>query len=235
MIQRALIFFLGIVLFASCKGDDYYVDGGKANPKFGGTIMQYLESKPVEFDSVVQILKLSGLDKVLAEEEVTFFAPRDQEIKQLIGRLDQGGLNLSLYVANRDTIKVLADVDSLIWRKYLLRHVFKGKSKLQDYPQIDFGQLLTFPGENYYSYNNSVANIGVVYNDAEGVRYMGYRQLHISYIPDLSRPFDGWRTSRVASSDLEPDNGIVHVLDVNTSELGFNLGEMMTEIFDSKR
>jgi hypothetical protein len=213
-----------ICFFSACKRDEYYKDGGLANGKFQGTIIQYLSSKPKEFDSLVQIIKLAGLDKTLSSEEVTFFAPNDVNIKALIGRLDQGGVNRRLYNEGKDTIKVLSDVDSLIWRKFLLRYIYKGKNKLMDYPQIDFGQQVIYPGQIYYAYGNTVANIGVV-----------YRQLHISYIPDISRPADNWRTIRVSSSDIEPNNGIVHVLEVSGNQLGFDQGEMENDISDSKR
>lgn len=234
-IKTSIFLVMATIALAGCQKDEYYIDGGTANPAFDGTVLQYLESKPVQFDSLVQVVKLAGLEDMFNNEEITFFAPTDRTIKDMIGRLDQGGLNWDLYTAGRDTIQVLSDVDSLIWRKYLLRHVFKGKNKLMDYPQIDFGQLLTFPGEYFYSYNNAVSNIGVVFNDAEGVRYLGYRRLHISYVPDVARPTENWYRTSVSSSDIQPSNGVVHILDVNDARLGFNRGEMSTEIFDSKR
>lgn len=226
---------LAVMSTTGCKRDNYYTDGGKANGRFNGSIMGYLASKPVPFDSLVQIIKLAGLDKTLSTEEITFFAPTDVSIKALIGRSDLNGINARLYFEGKDTVKVLADIDSAIWRKYLLRYIYKGKNKLQDYPQIDFNQRSIYPGQIYYSYSKAVANIGVFYNDAGGIKYMGYRQLHISYIPDISRPLDNWRITRVSSSDIEPDNGIVHVLEVRNCELGFNQGEMENEISDSKR
>lgn len=235
IISRLFPIVLIACLFAACKGDEYYTDGGLANGNFDGSVMQYLVSKPKEFDSLVQIIKLAGLEETLNSEEVTFFAPTDVNIKALVGRLDQGGVNRRLYNEGKDTIKVLADVDAQIWRKYLLRYVYRGTNKLMDYPQIDFQQKVIYPGQIYYSLGNSVANIGVVYNDAGGVRYMGYRQLHISYIPDVSRPDENWKTIRVSSSDIKPSNGIVHVLEVSGSQLGFNQGEMEDEISDSKR
>ncbi len=235
IIYHSCLSVLMLCCFAACKRDAYYTDGGLAQAKFNGTVLQYLSSKPVEFDTLVQIIKLAGLAPVLSNEDITFFAPNDVNIKALIGRLDQGGVNQRLYQEGRDTIKVLADVDSLIWRKYLLRYIYKGKNKLVDYPQIDFNQQAIYPGQIYYSYNNSVANIGVVYNDAGGIRYMGYRQLHISYIPDISKPTENWKTVRVSSSDIQPDNGVVHVLEVSGNQLGFNQAEMENDISDSKR
>lgn len=228
-------FIICILLLASaCKKDDYYVDGGRANPIFDGDILAYLESKPMEFDTIAQIIKLAGLEETFRNTEFTFFAPRDENIKNLIGALDQGGVNQELFLAGRDTIQTLADVDSAIWRKYLERYMFQGKNKLMDYPQIDFDLLNIYPGQNYISYANTVCNIGVVYNDANNIKYMGYRQLYISLIPDLSQPTT-WIVQKVASSDVQPRNGVVHVIDFTSGQFGFNPWEVTNDIMESKR
>lgn len=235
MVISCCLLLLVLGLFTSCKRDSYYKDGGLAQAKFDGTVLQYLASKPVEFDSLVQIIKLAGLEDTFNKEEITFFAPGDGSIKKLIGQVNRGGINNRLFYEGRDTIKVLSDVNGQIWKKYLQRYIFRGKNKLMDYPQIDFNQQVIYPGQIYYAANNTVSNIGVVYNDAGGVRYVGYRQLHISYIPDISRPSEGWRTVRIASSDIQPNNGVVHVLVVDGQQFGFDQGEVENEISDSKR
>lgn len=229
-----------LLLTTACSKDDYYVDGGLADPIFEGSILQYLESKPVQFDTIVQIIRLGGLEERFQSDEFTFFAPSDEDIKDLIGALDRGGVNRRLYNLGRDTIVTLADVDSVIWRKYLERYMFRGKNKLMDYPQIDFDLLNIYSGQNYYSYSGQVSNIGVVYHDAvsdgeeSSIKYMGYRQLHISYIPDIAFP-TSWITIRVASSDIQPNNGIVHVLDYTNGEFGFLGSDVDNDILESKR
>lgn len=233
-------FLLAALFITACNKDDYYTDGGLANPHFEGTIMQYLDSKPMEFDTIAQIVRLAGLEETFNTEEFTFFCPRDRDIKELIGDYRSGGANEVLYTLNRDTIKTLSDVDSLIWRKYMLRYMFKGKNLLADYPQIDFDVLNIYPGQNYYTYDNSICNIGVVFNDAVSsdgksvLKYMGYRQLHICYIPNLSYP-DTWIVAKVASSDIQPTNGVVHALDYTSSLFGFSPGEVINDIIESKR
>lgn len=243
--------FITMLLFGlgSCKKDAYYKDGGLAQAKFDGSIIDYLDSKPREFDSIAKIIRLAGLEEDFKTKEFTFFAPRDENIKRLIGRaksnsiIDQSSVNWLLYNLGRDTIKTLADVDSAIWRKYLLRYMFNGKRKLMDYPQIDFDLLNVYKGQNYTSFANTVCNIGVVYNDAINdsdknnitrLKYMGYRQLYISYIPDISRPNE-WRSCPVASSDIQPDNGVVHVIDYTKAQFGFNQSDILWDILESKR
>lgn len=224
-----------LLITTACKKDEYYVDGGRANPVFDGDILAYLESKPMEFDTIAQIVKLAGLEETFRNEEFTFFAPRDENIKRLIGDVTQSNTaNRELFYAGRDTIQTLADVDPAIWRKYLERYMFDGKNKLMDYPQIDYDLLNIYPGQNYISRASTVSNIGVVYNDANNIKYMGYRQLHISLIPDLSQPTT-WIIQRVASSDVQPKNGVVHVIDFTSGAFGFNPWEVIGDILESKR
>src|SRR5690606_40507426 len=97
---------------SSCNKDDYYEDGGLANAEFNGTILEYLESKPVLFDSLVQVIKLAGLENEFKTKEFTFFAPSDPDIKQLIGTIRTGNsLNTYLYNRGLDTIQKLSDIE----------------------------------------------------------------------------------------------------------------------------
>ena len=235
----AICSVLLVMMLASCKNDDYYVDGGKANPKFSGNIMQYLESNPAKFDTVVQIIKLAGLEETFSNEEITVFIPTDEVIRRTIGTVNRtvddfykGQLNQVLFDENRDTIANFSDVPGEIWRKYMLRYVFKGKHLLKDYPQIDFDLRELYPGSFYYGYNSDLANIGVVYNSVNSVKYTGYRQLSISYIPDPSNP-DRFISSAVATSDVQPTNGVVHVLAVAgmTGSIGETFVDQLGDYF----
>lgn len=225
-----------VVSLMACSKDDYYRDGGLANPDFQGNMMQYLESKPVEFDSLVTAIKLAGLEEMLTNEDVTFFAPQDKSIKDMIGDVNQSlSLNNQLYLGDKDTIKTLADIDSAIWRKYLLRHVFRSKNVLADYTQIDFDLPGVYPGQYYYSYANTVCNIGVEYESANGVKYAGYRRLYISFIPNLARPDLGNRRVPVTSVDIQPTNGVVHILARSIAQIGFNSFDFINDVYESKR
>ncbi|GAB3929105.1 fasciclin domain-containing protein [Mucilaginibacter myungsuensis] len=217
-ISPVLVFAVVLIMATSCAKDKYYLDGGVANPVYNGTVLQYLQSNP-KFDTIAQIVKLAGLEDVFSKEEITFFAPTDEVIRRDIGQVNstipalRNKLNQLLFNANKDTIKTLADVSPELWRRYLLKYVVKGKSLLKDYPQLDFDLRQLYPGGYYYMYNSDLANIGVVYNDANGVRYAGYRQLSISRIFDPSNP-NRYFSAAVATSDIQPSNGVVHVLAV---------------------
>jgi hypothetical protein len=241
-----------MITVSSCKKDDYYRDGGTAKPEFNGTVLQYLQSNP-KFDTIAQIVKLAGLEDMFSKEQITFFAPTDEVIRRCIGQVNSkipqlnNGVNQKLFDGNKDTIKTLSDVKPEIWRKYMLRYVFKGKNLLKDYPQLDFDLRPLYPGGYYYGINGDLANIGVVYNSANNVRYTGYRQLSISSVPDPSQP-NNYFSAAIASSDIQPTNGAVHVLavwygvgnigDVRLDAVGSNIFGMSrdweNEVFLSK-
>lgn len=231
-----------LLLLNACKRDEYYIDGGRANPDYQGSMLQYLKDKKVPFDTVAQIVKLAGMEDQFSKEDFTFFAFDDDVIKRTIGDIHTNdrnknprllSLNQMLYEAGKDTVKTLDQISPQIWRKYLQRYMFKGVNALKDYPQIDMDLKSIYPGALHYDYNNDVSNIGVVYNSANGIKYIGYRQLVFSYIPDISKPNDNWYISYVASSDIKPTNGMVHSLRYQGSYLGFSLYEFFNDVYNT--
>ncbi|MNI34305.1 hypothetical protein D3C87_528070 [compost metagenome] len=231
-----------LLLLNACKRDEYYIDGGRANPDYQGNMLQYLKDKKVPFDTVAQIVKLAGMEDQFSKENFTFFAFDDDVIKRTIGDIHTNdrnknprllSLNQLLYEAGKDTVKTLDQISPLIWRKYLQRYMFKGVNALKDYPQIDMDLKSIYPGALHYDYNNDVSNIGVVYNSANGIKYIGYRQLVFSYIPDISKPNDNWYISYIASSDIKPTNGMVHSLRYQGAYLGFSLYEFFNDVYNT--
>ncbi|TCC99491.1 fasciclin domain-containing protein [Pedobacter hiemivivus] len=216
-LQLALLAFT-ILIFAACGKDTYYQDGGKENAKFDGTILQYLESNPRYFDTLVTVIKLAGMEKEFNNDQFTFFAPVDNSFRGLIKTL-----NTVLYATGKDTVVNLNDIPDAIWQKYVSVYMFKGLKKVNDYPQIDLNARGLYPGQNYKSLGDVVFNIGAIYDNAgnvsgtgsensQGVKYAGYRHLCISFIPNTADPLANWNTVLVSSSDIQPNNGVVHVL-----------------------
>jgi len=234
-----ILILFGLLIFSACSKDDYYEDGGLAEAKFDGSILDYLDSKPVLFDTIAEIIRLAGLEETFTTDEFTFFAPSDPDIKQLIGSVDKGGLNRELYYLGLDTITKLSDIEPQIWASHLLKYMFLGKNKLADYSQVDFNLMNIHAGQNYISLSGEVSNIGVVFHDAIGggsvLKYMGYRQLYLSYYFDTSNP-DSFLSYPISTSDIQPNNGIIHVLNYNFTNFGLDLGATITaDVIQSKR
>jgi hypothetical protein len=201
---------------SACHKDDYYQDSGTHNPNFKGSTLEYLDAVPLYFDTVAAIVRLAGMEEVFRKDTLTFFAPTDKSVLRLLTTL-----NNDLFRQGYDTVKALSDVPGEIWSKYLQMYMFHGANQLKDYPQIDYDLLNIYPGQGYLSWNGMPMNIGVVYNDDNGVKYVGYRQLSISCIPDPANPRADWITDYVASSNIVTYNGVVHTLTGDHRYFGF--------------
>lgn len=210
-----LMFAVFFLLYA-CTDDSYLIDTGLHNAKYNGTILEYLKSKPVDFDSLTKIIKLGDMEEVFDKEEVTFFAPSNPSINSTIRKLNE-----YLYARGRDTVKNLNQIDSKLWKEMLSMYIIKDKYLLKDIPQLDTTQLDAYRGQGFISYLGKPMNVGVVYFDAGGVKYAGYRQLYYSYINDFNNTPGSMLNVPVASSDIQPNNGVVHVLQFKNHDFSF--------------
>lgn len=223
MLNRTILIVACAVLLAvGCQKKDHFNDTGKHEPNFQGSVLSYLKSKPQYFDSIVKIIRLAGMEQVFETEAITFFAPADSSVNNTIRFL-----NIILRNQGKKEVTNLVQIKPEVWREQLSRYLFKGKKSMNDYPQIDPGNLSAFPGQVYSSYDGGIMNVGVIYNDAGGVRYAGYRQLTISYIPSASTPLDyrSWFPATVASVNIAPTNGYVHALRYTFHNFGFDPGQ----------
>lgn len=222
-----LVLALVVISITSCKKSSY-IETGLAQAKFNGTMLQYLKSNPLYFDTLNKVIKLADMEDVFDKENITFFAPPDPTIQLGITKLNQRLLTLG-----RDTVSKLEDIKPKAWRALLSLYTFKGTNRLKDYTQVDTMALDTYSGQAYLSYNNVPFNIGVIYNNAVNgdvtVKYAGYRRLMISYIPDWTNPKKYWINTLISSSDINPNNGIVHALRIKNHVFGFH-PNIFTEI-----
>ena len=209
---------IAVVVFAMGCKKSYFEDTGVHTPNYNGTMMQYLEAKPEYFDSVVKVIKIAGMEDVFKNEQITFFAPADSSINRTIAYVNNRLQNLG-----KPLVKRLEQIKPEVWRRQLSRYVFKEKKAMNDFRQIDINNLSAYPGQIYASYDGLLMNVGVIYDDAGGVKYAGYRHLQLSFIPSSSAPrdFASWYSANVASVNIAPTNGYVHALRYPTHYFGF--------------
>lgn len=208
-----LLFAVGMIAWSCNK---YYYDSGVHKGKYEGSIMDYMKENRSFFDSTLMVIELAGMTNVLQSENVTFFAPPSGTVNKIVR-----SLNRQLRFAGKDTVSKLEQIKPEVWKNTLSQYVFKGTNLLKDYPQRDTLSYVAYPGQNYTSYGGRIMNIGVIFNDAGGVQYAGYRQLYLAYIPDFSNPQVSLTNIPVATSDIQPKNGVIHVLNKVKHTYGF--------------
>ena len=209
---------VAIVIMTGCQKKDYFTNTGTHTPNFQGNVLEYLESKPQYFDSITKIIRLAGMEDIFRNEDITFFAPSDSSVKSTIK-----DLNFRLNSQGKRLVYRLEQIKPEVWRTQLSRYLFKGKKSMNDFPQLDPNNLSAYPGQIYASYDGDIMNVGVFYNDAGSVQYAGYRQLMLSFIPSATTPrdYNSWYSVRVASVNVAPTNGFVHVLNYPFHYFGF--------------
>ena len=202
------------ILMYNCADDSYLIDGGKANPYYNGNMMQYLESRPDYFKDLVEVIRLSGMEDVFEDEQITFFAPTDWSIRGSFNYL-----NRIWYRMGHDSIKSFSQIKPEVWREMLSMYIVKDKYLQIDIPQIDTTAIAAYPGQAFLSYGQQPMNMGVVYYDANNVKYAGARQIIYSYVYDFT--IGDMKNAYVATSDIQPTNGVVHVLRLTDHAFGF--------------
>lgn len=210
------------ILMSNCANDDYLIDGGKSNPYYDGTIMEFLQSRSPKndpkndyFSDLIEIIKLADMEKVFEEEDITFFAPTNWSIRNSMATLNE-----IWYRMGNDSIKSLKQIKPSVWKQYLSMYILKDKNLLKDIPQIDTIAIAAYPGQTYISLGGLPMNAGVVYGDANGVKYVGPRQILYSYIYDITIGDLG--NAYVATSDIQPRKGVIHVLRMTDHDFGFD-------------
>lgn len=214
-----------LTILSSCSNKDYFEDSGKHDPRFKGNMMAYLDSKAQRpedpFDTLVQIIRYAGMEEIFKNEKITFFAPPDPTFEKALFNL-----NLNLYTLGKDTIQSYKDVKPEVYRRLLSEYIVEGDFGLIDFKQVDTAAKYAFGGQIFQTYNEEQAiNVGVVFHDLKNgdatIKYGGPRQLMVSYVPDFTNPTQNWISTFVASSNIQPDNGRVHVLNYRRHTFGY--------------
>ena len=210
------------IIFTACK-KDHYQDSGVHKGVFAGSIYEYLQTKPELFDTLLQVIDAAEMKDILdnKDKEITFFAPPSSTVFKAIR-----SLNRQLNATGKDTVVQITQIKKEVWRELLSLYIFEGKYMLKDFAQLDTLDLNAFNGQSFDSYTfdqneGRPMNIGVIYNDASGVKYAGYRQLYFSYIGDLSNQLGSLINIPVATSNIEPSKAALHVLQYRGHLFGF--------------
>lgn len=219
LLPIAGILLITALLLSSCK-KDYYIDGGLADPHYKGTIYEYLVQNPDLFDTVAYIVEKAGLKEMLQNDSVTFFTPTDQSIVTAINLLNE-----YRYRMVEDSVK-LADIPGKVWKKFLGMYILKGKYTANKFARIDPVNVYAYPGINYVMNSGYILNIGLIYQNYNGVEAVGARVLLLTDITYDPVTFANNPKTLVMTSDIQPTNGVLHVLSFR-HDFGFRLGEFL--------
>ena len=207
--MKKILLAISIVLtIVSCTTDYNMNNTGLANGKFDGTMYDYFHSDSYNWDSLIIMIDRAGLQdlfngEVEGYEEITFWGPTNNSIRRW---MLEGGTGVP---------KRLKDLSPEECRKYVMAHVVKGKTMLNDIPRgtINMGSVsggMTMYGEDnkneLWVYTEQLPYNGVIDVGAVIIKIRSMRTL-----VDID----------IASCNIEPTTGVVHSLHPN-----YTLGEL---------
>jgi len=207
---------LTTLLLNACK-KDYYVDGGLADPHYNGSIYDYLVNTPYWFDTISYIIDRAGMKEILQRDTVTFFSPTDDAVKVVMN-----ALNEYRYYNVQDSVH-LQDIDPEVWKYFLSMYILKGKYLAKQFARVDPVNVYAYPGINYVMGGGYVLNIGLIYQNYNNVEAVGPRIIRLTDITYDPQNFQNNPSIIVATSDIQPKNGVLHVLN-NNHVFGFRGG-----------
>ncbi|NSL87880.1 fasciclin domain-containing protein [Chitinophaga solisilvae] len=219
LLQTAAWLLLVSLLSSSCK-KDYYIDGGLAEARYHGSIYSYLKNNPYLFDTIAHVVEKAGLRKMLESDTVTFFSPTDNVIGEAMNVLNE-----YRYINVEDSVH-MDDISPEIWRRFLSRYIIRGRYEARQFARVDPKNIYAYPGINYVMESGYVLNIGLIYQDYNNVEAVGARILRLTDITFDPLNFTNNPSIIVATSDIQPDNGVLHVLNMRHT-LGFRLEEFV--------
>ena len=207
--MKKILLAISIVLtIVSCTTDYNMNNTGLANGKFDGTMYDYFHSDSYNWDSLIIMIDRAGLQdlfngEVEGYEEITFWGPTNNSIRRW---MLEGGTGVP---------RRLKDLSPEECRKYVMAHVVKGKTMLNDIPRgtINMGSVsggMTMYGEDnkneMWVYTEQLPYNGVIDVGAVIIKIRSMRTL-----VDID----------IASCNIEPSTGVVHSLHPN-----YTLGEL---------
>ena len=208
MIYEILLAISIVLTIVSCTTDYNMNNTGLANGKFDGTMYDYFHSDSYNWDSLIIMIDRAGLQdlfngEVEGYEEITFWGPTNNSIRRW---MLEGGTGVP---------RRLKDLSPEECRKYVMAHVVKGKTMLNDIPRgtINMGSVsggMTMYGEDnkneMWVYTEQLPYNGVIDVGAVIIKIRSMRTL-----VDID----------IASCNIEPTTGVVHSLHPN-----YTLGEL---------
>ena len=199
---------LFLILVSSCTKDKGYYNETVQKVTYDGTILEYLQSKPGVFDSLLKVLDRSKMNAVLgSNEKYTFFAPTNQSFQLAIENLNNTRRESDKpleYLSNVD----LKHLDTMM-SQYIIKGSYPSDSmllkdgiKLQDfkYKRTMNAKLTTATSSGFEGGGPKV----IEYSDTKNSQFNR-----------------NWITATTASINIEAKNGMIHVLSSN-HVFGFN-------------
>ena len=209
--KLVLVTLFSVLIGMSCKKkDDTYVDYQPTAGNFEGTALEYLQSQPGLYDSMLLVLKrLPRITDSLKKGDVTLFAVSNKSFTLTLNNINQ---------ARRDSIPSMpkmnwSNIDPSVLDSFMCRYILKGKNKSTDISE--FADGLFFPTISYTSRTgeDTSYNMQMQFTRTNASGYLGGGPKAIIYSdPKGSIFYRYWVRVNTITVDIKSNNSIIHLL-----------------------
>lgn len=207
MMKKLIILFMVASAFWCCDPEQNVINTGVSDPRFEGSMMEYLRANDRNWDLTVQMIERAGLTELFEGlvdtlPEVTFFAPPAYSILRFMLETEEKPIGGMIF-------KCINDIPVDSCKRYILKHVVKGKH---------LKESLTFKNKDYYIYDKEQdGGTDLICLDGNHLRAYLEKEnwqgvFEAGPIKMFLYSFTAGRMIPLATPDIQPSNGVVHAL-----------------------
>ena len=208
---KYIVIVVVLFTFGSCETNYGTINTGLANGKFYGSMYEYFQANHYDWDSLVLMIDRAGLKDVFTGEragyeEITFFGPTNHTIRLWMYKSEQRwDSELQQMVVIKKAYNRVDEIPVEDCRRLVMEHVVKGIYMRDDIPEgtlaesgdREGGMTLTgVEGNSFWIFSFRGMYQGIA----------GQGAVSLKLISEIGQEI------KVASSNLESDNGVVHSL-----------------------
>lgn len=209
--KLSLLLIAVLSVMISCKkGDDTYVHYQTKAGNFDGTALQYLQSQPGIYDSMLLAFsRVLRIGDSVANSKITLFAVSNGSFSLALQNINQARHDS---IPSMDPVSI-ATIDSTVLDTFLCRYVLEGKHESKDI--ADFADGLFFQTIHYNNRNNTdtTYSMQMQYTRTNASGYVGGGPTAIIFSdPKGSIFYRYWVRVNTQTVDIKTSNAIVHLL-----------------------
>lgn len=215
MIKKITFFIIGcstlIFVLGSCSDlkNEYY-DYSLTENSFDGSILDFLESNPSEYDSILKVINLvPGFKDSIETDDLTFFAVDNESFVFVMNEL-----NIIRANNEKEKIQSIQELNVFELDTLVSRYLFNGVYDSELVNKNTNGLLL-----KSFKYDYPM-HIEYTQDDASGFINSGVQRLVFSNTKE-SQLKSNWINTYTSTINIKVTNGVVHKL-VPNHDFGFN-------------